>query len=500
MRWKKASFSVAAGLVGLFLLFSIPGRESNPAPVSVPRAFTWNQDERWKSLATQFRSARAAGCQMMRTQMDRQFRIGQRHLEALSVSAVGHSSALWNEVEDNVFSLGAAVAACAEKGDEYIKLVAAIREGAKLQSKNWDAKDRSVHDRLYRLLYGGRAALEEVMLQMPKGSYPPVIHGRKEASATPSFTYEGVTLHSGDVLVSRGGAPTSALIARGNDYPGNFSHVALFYVNPKTGRPSIVESHIERGVVISSMEEYLKDKKLRILVLRLRADHPRMLQDPLLPHRAAEGALAGVKQRHIPYDFAMDFRDPSKMFCSEVVSSAYGALGVNLWQIPTTMSSPGLVRWLFDFGVRFFETQAPADLEYDSQLSVVAEWRDPDALWDDHVDNAVVDAILEGADRGDRLTYPWYLLAPARIVKGFCSALNLVGRVGPIPEGMAPEGALRNLRLGAIHKETKRRVLSKAAPFEEEHGHRPAYWDLVGLAAQAYKEFKETEGSWVDSP
>jgi hypothetical protein len=158
--------------------------------------------------------------------------------------------------------------------------------------------------------------------------------------------------------------------------------VALFHVDEKTGKPSIVESHIERGVVISSLEEYVKDKKLRILVLRLRADHPQLLKDPLLSHRAAEAALAEVRRRHIPYDFAMDFREPSKMFCSEVVSFAYGALGINLWQITTTMSSAGLVQWLFDFGVRFFETEAPADLEYDPQLSVVAEWRDPDALWE----------------------------------------------------------------------------------------------------------------------
>ncbi len=495
MRWKTVTISVAVGLVGIFLIFSIPGRETGTVPASAPKAFAWNQDERWKSLEEQFRSARAAGCQVIRPQIDRQFRIGWRHLEALSILPTDPSSPLLNELEDNVFALGVAVAACPEKVAEYIKLVAAIRDEAKLQSKNWDVKDRSVRDCLYRLLYGGRAALEEVMLQMPKGSYPPVVHGRKEATATPSFTYGEVTLHSGDVLVSRGGAPTSALIARGNDYPGNFSHVALFHVDEKTGKPSIVESHIERGVVISSLEEYVKDKKLRILVLRLRADHPQLLKDPLLPHRAAEAALAEVRRRHIPYDFAMDFREPSKMFCSEVVSFAYGALGINLWQITTTMSSAGLVQWLFDFGVRFFETEAPADLEYDPQLSVVAEWRDPDALWDDHVDNAVVDALLEAADRGDRLIYPWYLLAPARVVKGFSSALNLLDRVGPIPEGMAAEAALRNLKLDAIHKETKKRVLAKVASFEQEHGHRPAYWDLVGLAAQAYKASKQTAGS-----
>ena len=66
-------------------------------------------------------------------------------------------------------------------------------------------------------------------------------------SATPSAEILGVIVHSGDILISRGGAPTSALIARGNDYPGNFSHVALVHIDEKTNSISIIESHIERG-------------------------------------------------------------------------------------------------------------------------------------------------------------------------------------------------------------------------------------------------------------
>ena len=41
-----------------------------------------------------------------------------------------------------------------------------------------------------------------------------------------------------------------------------------------------------------------------------------------------------------------------------------------------------------------------ADLEYDPQLRVVAEWCDPDTLFKDHVDNAVIDVMLEAAERG----------------------------------------------------------------------------------------------------
>src|SRR5439155_7958349 len=114
-----------------------------------------------------------------------------------------------------------------------------------------------------------------------------------EPSATPAIDVLGLTLHSGDILVSRGGAPTSALIARGNDYPGNFSHVALLHVGEKSA--SVIESHIERGVAVASLDEYLRDKKLRIMVLRLRTDLPAMRADPKLPHKAAIAAIEGAR-------------------------------------------------------------------------------------------------------------------------------------------------------------------------------------------------------------
>ena len=379
------------------------------------------------------------------------------------------------------------MAACPEHIDEYAKLVSSMREEVKLQSRSWDVRDRAVRDRLYRLLYGGRTALEEVMLQAPKNLSPSVLRGTDEPSQTPSFQMPGGMLHSGDILVSRGGAPTSALIARGNDYPGNFSHIGLLYVDEATHTPSVIEAHIERGVVISSLEQYLKDVKLRIMIMRVRADHPLLVKDPMLPQRAAKMAYDEVRSRHIPYDFAMDFREPSKEFCSEVASHAYSSLGVTLWNIITTMSSPGVVNWLGDFGVRYFETQAPADLEYDPQLVVVAEWRDTGALWDDHVDNAVTEAMLESADGGYRITYDWYLLAPARLVKGYSLILNKFGKVGPIPEGMSAQVALKSQRLDSLHKKTKEKVLEAARSFEEKNGYHPPYWELVRMAGAAFK-------------
>jgi hypothetical protein len=359
-----------------------------------------------------------------------------------------------------------------------------MRDVVKIQSRHWDVSGTPARSRLYRALYGGRALVEELQLDHPD-SVAALYLGPDAPSASPSTVVQGVRIHSGDILVSRGGYPTSALIARGNDYPGNFSHVALVHVDSATGVASTIEAHIERGVVVSSAEQYLADKKLRILVLRLRADLPRIVADPMLPHRAASAMLARARANHIPYDFAMDYTDPARLFCSEVASAAYRAEGVTLWTGLSTLSAPGLRRWLAAFGVRHFETQEPSDLEYDPQLAVVAEWRDPAQLLRDHVDNAVTDALLEGAERGDALTYPWYKLPIARVMKGYSWVLERFGKIGPVPEGMSPSAALRNSSYTARHRALAARVRVEAERLAGRQGYFPPYWVLLDLARKA---------------
>ena len=490
MRWKKNILIVAVTVSLFSIALSIPGNDVPRVSGAGNTPFAWNRNQMWQELENRFRNARAAGCSRINPEIRKLLQEGGGHVAAIAQRQFQAADPFFDTVEGNLFSVGPLVAACPELMGEYAKVVTSLRDGVKLQSTSWDVRDRQVRDRLYRLLYGGRAALEEVMLQASTVSRPMVVHGRNEPSSTPFFNSAGVELHSGDILASRGGAPTSALIARGNDYPGNFSHVALLYVDEATGIPSIIESHIERGVVLSTLDEYVKDVKLRVMVLRVRSDHPLLAKDPMLPHRAAKAAYDEARQRHIPYDFAMDFHEPSRRFCSEVVSHAYSSFGVTLWNIITTMSSPGVVNWLADFGVRHFETEAPADLEYDPELVVVAEWRDMAALWDDHVDSAVTDAMLEGADRGDRLSYNWYLLAPARVVKAYSAVLNLFGKAGPIPEGMSARTALKSRWLDTMHKKTKLGVLAAAASFEQKKGYRPPYWELVEMAEDAYGEAK----------
>jgi hypothetical protein len=465
------------------LLISVPDPE--PPAGAGNKPFAWNQDEQWEALEQHFKAVRPLGCTGLSGRIADGLASVRVSLTLMGKETLDPGAPAFDDLERKLFTLAPMVGACRDSVPAYLFAVSRVRTEVKRQSTRWDMNSVPARRRIYRLLYGGREAAEEVLLQMPRASIPALLEGDDEPSRTPAAEVLGVTIHSGDVLVSRGGAPTSALIARGNDYPGNFSHVALVHVDEKSGVPTVIESHIERGVTVSTLQQYLHDIKLRVMVLRLRAGLPAVAADPLLPHRAAQRALDAARTRHIPYDFAMDIRDTSRLFCSEVASAPYRAYGINLWMGLSSISSPGVVSWLSAFGVRHFETQEPSDLEYDPQLTVVAEWRDPETLFKDHVDNAVIDVLLEEAESGKKLSYDWYLLPVGRALKAYSVVLNWLGMEGPVPEGMGAEAALRNRRMSGEHRAMKEKVLQLAEEFRQKEGYTPPYWELIKMARLA---------------
>lgn len=489
MKLKKIFPVMMVALLAAYLLLLIPeGSVQEPAVQSSPvtrKAFAWNQDSYWQALEAKYQELRKSGCKRGEAEVRVRLDGLKKLLESIDARKLAPDAPEFSELEQRMFETVPLVSACSAGLAEYVLFTADMRAAVKRQSEHWDIKSDAARTTLYRLLYGSRGAVEEIMMQAPEGTFPALLKGTDEPSATPSADVRKARVHSGDILVSRGGAPTSALIARGNDYPGNFSHVALVYVDPASGEAKIVESHIEVGVVVSTAEQYLSDKKLRVMLLRPGADLPQIRKDPMLPHKAAEYAYRRATKGHVPYDFAMDYKDHSKLFCSEVASEAYERFGVNLWAGVSNISSPGLRRWLAAFGVKHFETQEPSDLEYDPQLRIVAEWRDPETLKKDRIDNAVTEVMLEGAEKGDEIGYQWYLLPVARIVKAYSMFLNRLGKAGPIPEGMSATAAFRTQDYMDKHEAIGKRLEEKAERYRKEHGYEAPYWALVSLARDA---------------
>ena len=130
----------------------------------------------------------------------------------------------------------------------------------------------------------------------------------------------------------------------------------------------------------------------------------------------------------------------------------------------------------------------PSDLEYDPQLAVVAEWRDPETLYKDHIDNAAMDALLEKANKGETIDYNIWQLPIVRVVKGYCIIKNLFGKIGMIPEGMSAARALKNQTFVAMHVRVKNKTMQMADEFLKQNGYRPPYWQLVKFAEKAANE------------
>ncbi len=475
-------------LVALYLVLLIPSKAPDVPVLADKQPFVWNQDSVWESLEQEFIAAKQIDCLENISKIDTAIAAIHQFLNQIEQDTLPPEATQFALLERQFFQLGPQIGACEERLSAYMQLFSKIRRVVKRQSIHWDMKSGKARNTIYRLLYGGRAGIEELILQAKAENIPAMLIGNNEPSQTPSIDVLGVKVHSGDMLVSRGGAPTSALISRGNDYPGNFSHVSLIHVDENSGKASIVESWIEKGVFVNEFESYLNDKKLRMMILRPRANLPTLQKNPMLPHEAVDSAKRIVESKHIPYDFAMNYKDPSKQFCAEVVSSAYSNFGIDLWMGISSISSPGLARWLSMMGVEFFETHEPSDLEYDPQLTVVAEWRGLETLYQDHLDNAVIDIMLEGAEAGEGLPYNWYELPFGRLAKGYSMVLNWMGKEGPVPEGMSATTAMRVRKFIKTHHGFRDVLKEKVKAYEAENGYRPPYWDLVSLARKVKAE------------
>lgn len=205
-----------------------------------------------------------------------------------------------------------------------------------------------------------------------------------------------VTLRSGDLIISRGTAYTSAAIARVGVYASQFSHLAVIFVeNEPLGKEFtieealknphvlVLEAHIEVGSVIRPFKDYVADGNARNFLFR----YP----DARIAHAAAGWAYTFLSNRrvqsqkknggalddpnnNVPYDFHMNLGDLSEIFCSEMGYIAYHSAGVELPEFSSTLESNNDV--IQTLGVTKFVNFAPGDLELDTRFEPMAEWRD----------------------------------------------------------------------------------------------------------------------------
>ncbi len=480
--------ALAGALLFLGLLF-VPARPPQRAPEGESTPFRWDAADLFEALEAEFQTARVTPLEAARAAATTLGAEAESRLERISSSRATPAEELAALAEVQ-FRFAVLAAAHPELLADAQGLVDRSRVEVVKAAAAWPA-NRATHEALYRVLFGGRIAIEEALVQAGP-VLPELVTIEEISSVTPSLEVQGVRVHSGDLILSRGGAPTSALIARGNDFANTFSHAGLVHIDPETGVGTVVESLIETGTILTTVEEFLGARKHGVLVLRLRPDLPALVENPMLPHEAATAMLSRLSAEHANYDFAMDWEDTERMFCSEVIYHAYQPFGVDLWSNRSAMTTPGLVRWLGVMGVEHFRTLVPSDLEYDARLRAVAAWRNIEALTDYRLDNAITDVLLEAADQGVDLGYSPFMLPVVRVLKGASVALAAVGGTPLVPTGMSADAALRVRSLvEQVNPTLKAALIERAADFEAERGYPPPYWSLVELAREVLAEERE---------
>ena len=213
---------------------------------------------------------------------------------------------------------------------------------------------------------------------------------------------------SGDVILSRGTASTSAAIARISDEDTNFSHLSMVWVDP-SGNPTspkieTIESHIEIGSDLFSWGSYVGDGKSRAVIFRFRDPSVSPEENARVAHEAASKIRNLVAQhkvqtgQRICYDFAMNMNDEKCIFCSEIIRIAFNKVGRPGVPFLPSPIQPKNRKFIQSIGVTAHVTFAPADIELDPRFELVGEWRDHRRLHRTHFMDAVLTSMYRWMD------------------------------------------------------------------------------------------------------
>ena len=213
--------------------------------------------------------------------------------------------------------------------------------------------------------------------------------------------FGNLQLRSGDLILSRGTAFTSAAIARLGNSDANFSHVSMVYVDPKTHATFVSEAQIETGSFSGPLSVYLTDGKSRAAVYRHRNPQLAALASAKIRHEILNYQLTH-NGKMLPYDPSMNMKDPSRLYCAELVSHAFDLAVGGAGGVPAHLSkiTPKNRTFVTRIGVKAQTAFLPMDIEIDPNFELVAEWRDYSQMNTSHMQDAVLTSMMDWMERG----------------------------------------------------------------------------------------------------
>ena len=307
--------------------------------------------------------------------------------------------------------------------------------------------------------------------------------------------YGRLQFKSGDILMIRSSSYISAVIARMGDEDGQFSHAAMIYVD-REGEVYVMESLIEEGTVISPFDEWRKkNHHARAVLFRYHDEREgRSVAERL--HRYIELRLKSGEG--IPYDFHMNDKNSSEIYCAELIEFAFRHAQVET--IPAFKSSYRKLAghpFLDELTIHSYEGFAPSDLEVEPHLDLVAEWRNYDETDAARMEDAIQTKVLYWmSDMDYRLkrTPESFLLANIGL---FARKALGIGK-DLIPTNM-PEGFFENIiKLYDLNRILERYLSRHNSEYEKKHGYPMDYRTMMSvlekLRADDCRRYRSEQG------
>ncbi|MFA6238481.1 MAG: hypothetical protein WC635_14200 [Bacteriovorax sp.] len=335
-----------------------------------------------------------------------------------------------------------------------------------------------------------------------KGDFPYFLINPKFADDFKSYE----DLKSGDVILSRGNAYSSAAIARIAQSDYQFSHLSFVYRDADSKELYTSEAHIEIGSVTAPFEDHVNEKNARSVIFRYNNSD--------IAHRASKAMYERVKKhqesgKNIEYDFSMNYKDDSKLFCSEIISNGFKLAEPESDFVPKFKSkfTKGIIPFLNTIGVQVnsenvasVDVFAPGDVQFDPNFEMVAEWRNPKKLEEQRYKDFILTKMFEMMDKDgykidptikmDAMSRTFWMLRRAPIVKKFLEkkfSLN-----------MNPAQMELFMALDKIGEAFYKNIEMRSIEFDHQMTPKEIYAaidEFVKKDFEKYKKYKKTQNS-----
>jgi hypothetical protein len=224
----------------------------------------------------------------------------------------------------------------------------------------------------------------------------PIIQKNSKFSYFSSFK----DLKSGDIILSRSNSFSTGLLAYQGEVPGNLSNLGFVFKN-SSGEISILETNFETGLIIIPIQEYLEQKRTRLVLYRF--------QDETLSSKASQKlfekvSLAIEEDEVVPFDFLSDINEVNEIFPLEMLHLAFketssGAVDLPLYKAKFLKELAPFWKQLGlsveEDDLKNLETFSLNDLEFDPRIELVLEWKDPLSVKDNRVKDLVLLKIYD---------------------------------------------------------------------------------------------------------